>query len=130
MKKILVLLAALYVLMPANAEFVDERKASHPVAKPSAGTAVVPTPVEPPPPPPTFEMTRGKRVDDQLRAYGKTAGWDLVWEAPEYMLDRNMTVQGEFEAAVLSFISGANEAGTRLRAIFYRGNKTVRVTEF
>lgn len=129
MKKILVLLAALYVLMPANAEFVDERKASQPVATASAGNAVVPTSVEPPPPP-TFEMTRGKRVDDQLRAYGKTAGWDLVWEAPEYMLDRNMTVQGEFEAAVLSFISGANEAGTRLRAVFYRGNKTVRVTEF
>lgn len=79
---------------------------------------------------PTFELVKGKRVDDQLRAFGKRSGWDLDWHAPEYVLDRNMVIQGDFEQAVLFFLKGTNEAGSRLRAVFYRGNKTVRVLEF
>lgn len=80
--------------------------------------------------PPSFELVKGKRVDDQLRAYGKSSGWGLIWQAPEFVLDQNMMIPGDFESAVLFFLNGANEAGARLRAVFYRGNKTVRVTEF
>jgi hypothetical protein len=78
----------------------------------------------------SIELEKGKRVDDQLRSYGKRSGWDLVWQAPDYVLDKNMVIEGDFESAVLFFLKGANEAGTRLRAVFYRGNKTVRVMEF
>lgn len=79
---------------------------------------------------PAFELVKGKRVDDQFRVFGKQSGWNLIWQAPEYVLDQNMTIPGDFESSILFFLSGANEAGTRLRAVFYRGNKTVRVTEF
>lgn len=78
----------------------------------------------------TFQLEKGKRVDEQLTAYGRRDGWTLVWQAPDYVLDQPMTLQGDFEASVVSFLRGANEAGIRLRATFYRGNKTVRVTEF
>lgn len=80
---------------------------------------------------PAFELVKGKRVEDQLRAFGKKSGWNnLIWQAPEYVLDQNMMIPGDFEPAVLFFLNGANEAGARLRAVFYRGNKTVRITEF
>ena len=96
-----------------------------------AASKVVPVVVEAPAAPiPTFELVKGKRVDEQLRAFGKRSGWDLIWQAPDYVLDQNMIIQGDFEPAVLFFLKGTNEAGSRLRAIFYRGNKTVRVTEF
>lgn len=93
-------------------------------ATPPVVSVVVPVPVE------AFEIEKAKRVDEQLRAYGKRSGWELVWQAPEYVLDQNMTIPGNFENAVAFLLRGANEAGTRLRAVFYRGNKTVRITEF
>lgn len=96
-----------------------------PIAEPK--TAVV---APAPAPAPSFELKKGKSVESQLLEFGKQSGWDLIWQAPEYVVDRNMMIQGNFENAVLSFLNGANEAGTRLRAVFYRGNKTVRVTEF
>ena len=77
-----------------------------------------------------FELKKGKSIESQLIEFGKQSGWDLVWQAPEYVVDKNMMIQGDFESAILSFLNGANEAGTSLRAVFYRGNKTVRVTEF
>lgn len=77
----------------------------------------------------TFQLEKGKKVDVQLSAFGQRTGWTLVWQAPDYILDQPMVLPGEFESAVINFLSGANEAGFRLRAIFYRGNKTVRITE-
>jgi Toxin co-regulated pilus biosynthesis protein Q len=105
------------------------------VIAPSLTVKPVPAPVAAPAPvkavpAPSFELKKGKSVEAQLFEFGKQSGWDLVWQAPEFVVDRNMVIQGDFEAAVLSFLNGANEAGTRLRAVFYRGNKTVRVTEF
>lgn len=90
-----------------------------------------PAPTPAPAPLPQFELVKGKRVDDQLRAFGKRTGWDhFLWQAPEYVLDQNILIPGDFEAAITYFLKGANEAGSHLRAVFYRGNKTVRITEF
>lgn len=97
----------------------------------AAPAAVVPiAPVVAPVVVKTFELLKGRRVDEQLRSYGKEAGWEVIWQAPEYVLDQNMTLQGDFEAAVEFFLKGTNVAGSRLSAVFYRGNKTVRVAEF
>lgn len=136
-------LLSLALAMPflASAQGAIERAAEPYVVKPdirfviaSLGTKPIETAVATPTPAvvvqASFELVKGKRVDDQLRAYGKRSGWDLIWQAPEYVLDQNMTIQGDFESSVLFFLNGANEAGARLRAVFYRGNKTVRVTEF
>ncbi len=99
---------------PAQGAPVQDRSAP-PIALASAGA---------------FQLEKGKRVDEQLLAFGRKAGWTLVWQAPDYVLDQSMVLPGDFEASVVAFLQGANEAGIRLRATFYRGNKTVRVTEF
>jgi len=78
----------------------------------------------------SLELRKGKPVAEQLQAYGKRAGWDVVWEAPDYAVERDLTINGDFETALVEFLKGANEAGVNVRAVFYRGNKVVRVTEF
>lgn len=93
-------------------------------------TAAPAAPAAPLPEEVSLVLHRGRPVVDGLRAYGQKTGWDLVWEAPTYVAERDMVVPGEFEAAVEFFLKGANEAGTRIRAVFYRGNKTVRVSEY
>lgn len=126
------------ISLSAIAQSVIQRAAEPYAAKPEiqfvviAASSIVESSAPTPPlvPAASFEIKKGKRVDEQLRAYGSRSGWDLVWQAPEYVLDQNMTIQGDFESSVLFFLNGANEAGARLRAVFYRGNKTVRVTEF
>lgn len=136
-------LLSLAVAMPlsAIAQSAIQRAAEPYITKPEIQFAIA-TPVAAPPavapgvpalslvPVVSFEIEKGKHVDEQLRAYAKQSGWNLVWQAPDYVLDQRMTLQGDFEASLLSFLKGANEAGTRLRAVFYRGNKTVRVMEF
>jgi len=89
-----------------------------------------PAPVAPRPEELSLVLHKGRPVVDGLRAYGQKTGWDLIWEAPTYLAERDMVVPGEFEAAMEFFLKGANEAGTRIRAVFYRGNKTVRVSEY
>jgi hypothetical protein len=74
-------------------------------------------------------LHKGRPVHDELRAWAQRHGWDLVWEAPSYVVERDLVLFGGFEAAVEAFLKGANEAGTRMRAVFYRGNRTVRVSE-
>ncbi|MDI1236339.1 MAG: TcpQ domain-containing protein [Polaromonas sp.] len=126
------LMAGAQTIQVSNEPFVD--KPVLPFAapnQPGAASKVAPVATAVPQAPiPTFELVRGKRVDEQLRDFGKRSGWDLIWQAPDFVLDQNMVIQGEFETAVLFFLKGTNEAGSRLRAVFYRGNKTVRVTEF
>lgn len=97
---------------------------------PTASAAPAPTPAAPGPAAPTlFQIEKGKKVDVQLSAYGQRTGWTIVWQAPDYIIDQPMVLPGDFEAAIINFLNGANEAGFRLRAVFYRGNKTVRITE-
>ena len=126
------MLAKAQTIQVSNEPFVD--KPVLPFAAPNQpGDAhkVVPAiAAVPPAPVPTFELVRGQRGDEQIRDFGKRSGWDLIWQAPDFVLDQNMVIQGDFEPAVLFFLKGTNEAGSRLRAVFYRGNKTVRVTEF
>lgn len=110
----------------ANAQFIDERTraANPPASHASAAAAATQAPTV------VLELRKGKPIHEQLRAYGKQSGWELAWEAPEYVSPRDITVTGEFEAAIKQFLEGVNEAGTRMRATFYRGNKIVRVSEF
>lgn len=130
MRKHLVLLAVLAVTQGAFAQ-VRTSPDTFPIKPAAEALPVVPfAPPAPPPPPEELVLHKGKPVVDELRAYGQRTGWDLVWEAPTYLAERDMVVPGTFEGALETFLKGANEAGTRMRAVFYRGNKTVRVSEY
>ena len=119
----------------AQASLAQVRTSAEAFPLPAGPEALPVLPFVPPRPasPPqevSLVLHKGKPVVDGLRAYGQKTGWDLVWEAPAYLAERDMVVPGDFEAAVEFFLKGANEAGTRIRAVFYRGNKTVRVSEY
>lgn len=74
-------------------------------------------------------IRKGREVGEQLVAHARPAGWELVWDAPAYLAERDVTLPGDFEAALEAFLRGANAAGVPIRALFYRGNRTVRVWE-
>lgn len=114
-----------YLVKPDIRFVIASSEAKNPVVAPvvaSSPVVVAPTPL--------FELEKGKSVEAQLDSYGKRAGWDLFWQAPEYILYKNTTLTNDFESSVIFFLKGANEAGAHLQAVFYRGNKTVRITEF
>lgn len=122
-------IASAQTIQVSTEPFID--KPAMPFAAPNQPRAASALPVAPPAPEvPPMEIVKGKRVDEQLRELGKRAGWNLIWQAPEYVLDQNMTLPGGFEESVTTLLKGANEAGSRLQAVFYRGNKTVRISEF
>lgn len=77
-----------------------------------------------------IDLVKGKSIDQQFSRYATLTGWVLQWDASEYVLDNNHSIQGDFETALTTFLQATNESGSRLRATFYRGNKTVRVQEF
>lgn len=132
MRKHLVLVAVLAVTQGAFAQ-VRTSPDSFPIEPAAEALPFVPfVPPAPPAPPEKTSLVlhKGKPVVEELRAYGQRTGWDLVWEAPTYLAERDMVVPGTFESALETFLKGANEAGTRIRAVFYRGNKTVRVSEY
>ena len=127
------ILASVIVLAQASLAQVRTSPDAFPLQPRAEALPVLPFTPAPAPALPqelSLVLQKGRPVVDGLRAYGQKTGWDLVWEAPTYVAERDMVVPGDFEAAVEFFLKGANEAGTRIRAVFYRGNKTVRVSEY
>lgn len=130
MRKHLVLVALFAATQGAFAQ-VRTSPDAFPIKPAAQALPVVPfVPPSPPPEEVALVIRKGKPVSDELSAYGRRMGWDLIWEAPVYVAERDMVVPGGFDAAIETFLKGANEAGTRIRAVFYRGNRTVRVSEF
>lgn len=80
--------------------------------------------------PKPVDLIPEKSVAIQLRDMGLAAGWELVWEAADFTIGQKVSVNPDFVKALTATIESANAAGTRLRATFYRGNNTVRVTEY
>lgn len=132
MRKHLVLVVVLAVMQGAVAQ-VRTSPDSFPIQPAALALPVVPfAPPAPSTPPEEVSLVlhKGKPVGEELRAYGQRNGWELIWEGPTYLVERDEVVPGSFESALEAFLKGANEAGARIRAVFYRGNKIVRVSEY
>lgn len=78
---------------------------------------------------PFSSLVPNKTISDQLQKMAADAGWQLIWEAPDFSIEQKVTVSSDFVKAVTTVIESANLKGTRLKATFYRGNNLVRVTE-
>ena len=134
--RLVLILHILCTAIHAQADFIDERAPAQPAAAAPVGSRAVRSmqavaaPAAKPAAEAFLELRKGKPVFEALRAHGKETGWDLIWDAPVYVAERDIVVPGDFETALVAFLKGSNEAGTRMRATFYRGNKTVRITEF
>ena len=79
---------------------------------------------------PFTSLTAGKAISTQLQQLAKESGWQLIWEATDFNVEQKVTVSSDFVKAITSVIESANLSGARLKATFYKGNRTVRVMEF
>jgi hypothetical protein len=69
-----------------------------------------------------------KTLSAALGRWAKSAGWQLVWELPvDYSVDARTTVPGTFEEAVGMVAKGMDTAEISMKAIFYAGNKVLRI---
>lgn len=83
----------------------------------------------PPPPAPEWELAPSdKTLNAALSRWAEQAGWQLLWEFPhDYEIDARSTVPGTFEEAVDAVARSIDTAEAPMRAIFYKGNKVLRI---
>ena len=96
-------------------------------APPAPATQVEPAPQ--PKPDPVWEISLAdKTLSVTLGRWAQTAGWQLLWELPvDYTIEARTAVPGTFEEAVEAVISSMEAADTAMHAIFYKGNKVLRI---
>ncbi len=70
-----------------------------------------------------------KTLNAALARWASKAGWQLVWELPvDYAVETRTTVHGSFEEAVGAVTRGMESAEIPMKAMFYQGNKVLRIT--
>ena len=63
-----------------------------------------------------------------LAGWAERAGWKLVWESDsDFRLAAGATITGDFPSAAGQLIDAFSHTRPRLRAVFYAGNKVLRV---
>lgn len=69
-----------------------------------------------------------KTLNGALTRWATAAGWQLVWELPvDYAVDARTVLPGTFEDAVGAVARSMEGAQVPMKAVFYRGNKVLRV---
>jgi hypothetical protein len=69
-----------------------------------------------------------KTLNVALARWAAVAGWQLVWELPvDYAVETRATVPGSFQDAVTLVTKSMDNAEIPLKAIFYEGNKVLRI---
>ncbi|SFL98532.1 toxin co-regulated pilus biosynthesis Q family protein [Rugamonas rubra] len=78
---------------------------------------------------PRWEIAPTDRtLNAALARWAAQAGWQLVWELPvDYAVDARTQVSGSFQEAVAMVAKGMEGAEIPLKAIFYAGNKVLRI---
>jgi hypothetical protein len=101
-----------------------------PVPAPVAA-AVVPAPAATvaPVPEPTWEVLQGdKTLNGTLHRWAASAGWQLMWELPvDYAVAARTELHGSFADAVGMVVKSMEGAEIPMKAIFYDGNRVLRI---
>lgn len=105
--------AAKATVITANAE---NAPAAAPVVAPAAGGD-------------RWEIVVADRtLNAALARWAAAAGWQLLWELPvDYAVQAHTTVPGKFEDAVTLVVNSMEGAEIPMKAIFYSGNKVLRI---
>lgn len=75
-----------------------------------------------------WTATDGASLSATLTGWAQRAGWTVVWETDDdFRLAAGATLAGDFQTAAGGLIEAFNHARPRLRAIFYGGNRVLRV---
>jgi type IV pili sensor histidine kinase/response regulator len=70
----------------------------------------------------------GAPLSTTLTGWAQRAGWTVVWETDDdFRLAAGATLDGDFQTAAGGLIEAFSHARPRLRAIFYAGNRVLRV---
>ena len=78
---------------------------------------------------PAWEVTPADRtLKAALARWAETAGWQLVWELPvDYAVSARTEIKGNFTAAVETVAASMATADMPMKAIFYDGNRVLRI---
>lgn len=69
-----------------------------------------------------------KTLKDALTRWATAAGWQLVWELPvDYAVSARTEIKGGFTDAVEKVARSMATADTPMKAIFYEGNRVLRI---
>jgi hypothetical protein len=72
--------------------------------------------------------TVDRTLSGALKVWAARAGWQVLWEAPvDYAVEADTSIDGSFEFAVETVTKSMETAEIPLKAIFYNGNKILRV---
>jgi hypothetical protein len=67
-------------------------------------------------------------VKRALNRWSQDSGWQLVWELPvDFPVGASAAFSGEFEEAVAAVALSMQNSEMPMKAIFYRGNKVLRI---
>jgi hypothetical protein len=78
---------------------------------------------------PSWDVTPAdKTLKAALTRWAEAAGWQLVWELPiDYAVSARTEIKGSFTAAAEAIAAGMATADTPMKAIFYEGNRVLRI---
>jgi|GEM_PF-1768996 len=95
----------------------------------AAPATVAPAPAEAPKLATSWEIIPAdKTLNTSLARWAAAAGWQLVWELPvDYAVEARTSVPGTFEQAVEIVAKSMETAEIPMKAIFYKGNKVLRI---
>lgn len=69
-----------------------------------------------------------KTLNSTLSRWAAAAGWQLLWELPvDYSIDVKTTIHGTFTQAVEAVAKSMGKTEFPMKAIFYSGNKVLRI---
>jgi hypothetical protein len=96
--------------------------------------AVAASPLAAPAPTPAAGIDRwdivvaDRTLNAAMARWAAAAGWQLLWELPvDYAVQAQTTVPGKFEDAVTVVVNSMEGAEIPMKAIFYSGNKVLRI---
>lgn len=80
-------------------------------------------------PPQKWEVLASDRtLNATLARWSRSAGWQMVWELPvDYTIDARASISGSFEEAIAAVSRSMEQAEVPMNAIFYDGNKVLRI---
>lgn len=78
---------------------------------------------------PVWTLTAGRTVGQELKTWGKKAGWEVVWSlSKDWSIPASTSFAGDFHTAASDVIKTLAANGALVRAHFHTGNNTMVVT--
>ncbi|MBN3785014.1 MULTISPECIES: toxin co-regulated pilus biosynthesis Q family protein [Burkholderia] len=115
---------------PLTATRVDVLRAISPSASAGAALATAARPASlPVADAPVWDVRASDgTIRGVLLRWARTAGWQLVWDAPvDFSIDAQATLRGSFEDALQVLVASLGRTATPIQAILYQGNHVLRV---